>query len=392
MLTRKTRPPATQRNLRNAEVAAAMGMITHLTSRWRNDQNDMLELQSATSATASGYAAAIKTLGQFIQSAAITTGAVLAIYQEISPGVMIGAALLLGKTIQPIQQAVSSWRSFVDAREQYLRLNDLLDTFPPGGEKMSLPDIAGHITATQAFVTPPGGKMPILKEVSLDLPAGTTTMVLGASAAGKSTLVRSILGLWPTAQGSIRIDGAEAHQFDRTELGPQIGYLPQDIELFDGTVAENIARFGEVISEQVVQAAQDAGIHELILGLPEGYDTLISVSQGRLSPGQRQRIALARALYGRPKLLVLDEPNSNLDEAGEQALASAIAKSKAGGSSIIMVSHRQGALPLVDYLIIMGDGRVLQQGPRDAVIAKIKAAQAEVQASQESAMVKSEEH
>ena len=383
---------ATQRNLRNAEVAAAMGMITHLTSRWRNDQNDMLELQSATSATASGYAAAIKTLGQFIQSAAITTGAVLAIYQEISPGVMIGAALLLGKTIQPIQQAVSSWRSFVDAREQYLRLNDLLDTFPPGGEKMSLPDIAGHITATQAFVTPPGGKMPILKEVSLDLPAGTTTMVLGASAAGKSTLVRSILGLWPTAQGSIRIDGAEAHQFDRTELGPQIGYLPQDIELFDGTVAENIARFGEVISEQVVQAAQDAGIHELILGLPEGYDTLINVSQGRLSPGQRQRIALARALYGRPKLLVLDEPNSNLDEAGEQALASAIAKSKAGGSSIIMVSHRQGALPLVDYLIIMGDGRVLQQGPRDAVIAKIKAAQAEVQASQESAMVKSEEH
>ena len=383
---------ATQRNLRNAEVAAAMGMITQLTSRWRNDQNDMLELQSETSATASGYAAAIKTLGQFVQSAAITTGAVLAIYQEISPGVMIGAALLLGKTIQPIQQAVGSWRSFVDAREQYLRLNDLLDTFPPGGEKMSLPDIAGHITATQAFVTPPGGKMPILKEVSLDLPAGTTTMVLGASASGKSTLVRSILGLWPTAQGSIRIDGAEAHQFDRTELGPQIGYLPQDIELFDGTVAENIARFGEVISEQVVQAAQDAGIHELILGLPEGYDTLINVSQGRLSPGQRQRIALARALYGRPKLLVLDEPNSNLDEAGEQALASAIAKSKAGGSSIIMVSHRQGALPLVDYLIIMGDGRVLQQGPRDAVIAKIKAAQAEVQASQESAMVKSEEH
>lgn len=379
---------ATQRNLRNAEVAAAMGMIPQLTDRWRDRQNDMLELQAKTSATASGYAATIKTLGQFVQSAAITTGAVLAIYQEISPGVMIGAALLLGKTIQPIQQAVGSWRSFVDAKEQYLRLNDLLDNFPPEQEKMSLPDVTGHITATQAFVTPPGGKVPILKDLSLDLPAGSTTMVLGASAAGKSTLIRSILGLWPTVQGSIRIDGAEAHQFDRSELGPQIGYLPQDIELFDGTVAENIARFGEVVSEQVVQAAHDAGIHELILSLPEGYDTMISVSQGGLSPGQRQRIALARALYGRPKLLVLDEPNSNLDEAGEQALASAIAKSKAGGSSIIMVSHRQGALPLVDYLIIMGDGRILQQGPRDAVVAKIKAAQAEVRESQENVVVK----
>jgi len=199
-------------------------------------------------------------------------------------------------------------------------------------------------------------------------------MVMGASAAGKSTLVRTILGLWPTAQGEMRIDGAEALHYDRDQLGPQIGYLPQDIELFDGSVAENIARFGEVDPDAVVQAAHDAGVHDMILALPEGYDTVISGQQGLLSPGQRQRIALARALYQRPKLLVLDEPNSNLDEMGERALNEAIKTMKAEGATIVLVSHRQTALPLADYLLILEAGRVKEQGPTAEVVTRIKQA------------------
>ena len=366
---------ANQRNLRNAEVAAAMGMTSRLLARWRAQQDEMLEVQSSASFKVSGYTAAIKTLTTFMQSAAITTGAVLAIYQEISPGVMIGAALLLGKTLQPIQQLVSGWKGFVDAREHYGRLNDLLAAFPQAADTMSLPKIQGHITAQGAYVCPPGGKQPVLSDLNLSIPAGSVTMILGPSAAGKSSLVRAVLGLWPTMQGAIRIDGAEAHNFDRDELGPQIGYLPQDIELFDGTVAENIARFGEVDAEQVVLAAQTAGIHEMILALPLGYDTVISGLAGVLSPGQRQRIALARALYGQPALVILDEPNSNLDEQGEQALALALTKMKAAGATVLMVSHRQGALPLVDYLVVMGAGRIVQQGPRDAVIAQLAANQ-----------------
>ena len=364
----------TQRNLRNAEVAAAMGMMAPLTQRWRQKQDEMLGVQSAASGTASGYAAVIKVLAVVMQSAAITTGALLAMAQEISPGVVIGAALLLGKTLQPVQQGVSSWKSFVDAREQYHRLNDLLVKFPPEEEKMPLPPIEGRITAHQVAVIPPGADTPTLSNVSFSLMPGTITMILGASAAGKSTLVRALLGLWPTAGGAVRIDGSEAQYFDSEELGPQIGYLPQDIELFDGSVADNIARFGELDADLVVQAAQDADVHQMILGLPQGYDTVINGLGGFLSPGQRQRIALARALYGRPKLLVLDEPNSNLDELGELALNQSIAGMKEQGSTVVMVSHRQSALSLADYVIILSAGQITEQGPREEVIARAHAA------------------
>ena len=370
----------TQRNLRNAEVAAAMGMMKPLSERWRAQQDDMIDLQAATSATASGFNAAIKTLQVVMQSAAITTGAVLAIAQEISPGLIIGAALLLGRALQPIQQGVSSWKSFVEAREQYRRLNDLLTSFPTDDEKMSLPPIEGRITANQASVVPPGGSKSTVTNVTFALPSGSTTMILGASAAGKSTLVRAILGLWSTAQGDIRIDGTESKYYDRIELGPQIGYLPQDIELFDGSIADNIARFGAQDPDMVIQAAQDAGVHQMILALPEGYDTIISGLQGLLSPGQRQRVALARALYGRPRLLVLDEPNSNLDELGEQALNTAIANMKHAGSTIIMVSHRQAVLALADYVIIMENGGIKEQGTRDEVVARARSAQQAQQA------------
>lgn len=369
----------TQQNLRNAEVAAAMGMTSALTRQWREKQDKMLDLQAQASNAAGGYSAAIKTLSTVMQSAAITTGAVLAMQQEISPGVMIGAALLLGRAIAPIQQAVTGWKSFVDARQQYARLNELLGTFPPVKDGMPLPAIEGKISAKQVFVIPPGGKQPTLSGVDFTIPAGATLMVLGASGAGKSTLIRTVLGLWPTAQGEMRIDGAEAGHYDREQLGPQIGYLPQDIELFDGSVAENIARFAEIDSELVIQAAKDAAVHDLILALPDGYDTVIRARQGLLSPGQQQRIALARALYGRPRLVVLDEPNSNLDEVGEQALNNAIKMLKAAGSTVVLVSHRQGAMPLADYLLIMALGRVKDFGKTADIVARANQAAAKKQ-------------
>ena len=359
---------ATQKNLRNAEAAWAMGMLKPLMSRWRVDQDEMLKIQSDTSEVASGYSAVIKVLGVAIQSAAITTGAILAMAQEISPGVVIGAALLLGKTLQPIQVAVGGWKGMVEAREQYSRLDGLLKEFPLPDAKMPLPPIKGRITAKNVEVTPPGAEQPTLTGVTFNLQPGTVTMIIGPSAAGKSTLLRAILGLWPTSRGELRIDGAETGNYDRSDIGGQVGYLPQNIELFDGTVAENIARFGEVDSDAVVQAARDAGVHEMVLALPQGYDTMITGQQGLISPGQRQRIALARAVYGRPSLLLLDEPNSNLDDAGEQALNQAMLALKNEGSTIVLVSHRQGALPLVDYVILVREGRISDQGTKAEIV------------------------
>lgn len=362
----------TQRNLRNAEAAAAMGMMSGLSARWRHAQDEMLAVQASTSIKASGYTSLIKTLTVFMQSVAITTGAVLAISQQISPGVMIGAALLLGKTLQPIQQAVSGWRSFVEAKEQYSRLDGLLKEFSGQRDKMPLPPITGHLTAHGAYVLPPGGKNPTLSDINFSLPAGAVTVIMGPSAAGKSTLIRGLLGLWPTVQGAIRIDSAEAASFDRDELGSQVGYLPQSIELFEGTVAENIARFGTVDPEAVVDAAKNAFCHRMILALPEGYDTVISGTKGALSPGQRQRIALARAVYRRPKLIVLDEPNSNLDEVGEGALHDSIAKMKSFGSSIVIVSHRQRVLGYADIVILMESGRIKMYGPPDSIVSSLE--------------------
>ena len=380
---------ATQKNLRNAEAAWAMGMLKPLMSRWRADQDEMLKIQSDTSEVASGYSALIKVLGVAIQSAAITTGAILAMAQEISPGVVIGAALLLGKTLQPIQVAVGGWKGMVEAREQYNRLDDLLKEFPLPDAKMKLPPIKGHITAKNVEVTPPGAKQPTLTGVTFNLQPATVTMIIGPSAAGKSTLLRAILGLWPTSRGELRIDGAETGNYDRSDIGSQIGYLPQNIELFDGTVAENIARFGEVDSEAVVQAARDAGVHEMVLALPEGYDTVISGQQGLISPGQRQRIALARAVYGRPSLLLLDEPNSNLDDAGEQALNQAMLALKNEGSTIVLVSHRQGAIPLVDYIILVREGRISDQGTKAEIVERTKLQrQQQVQQQQEAQAAK----
>lgn len=362
----------TDRNLRNAEAASAMGMKSALTSRWRALQDNMLDAQVEASSASGVFSSALKTMTLLMQSVAITTGAVLAMEQEITPGVMIGAAMLLGRALQPIQMGVNGWKSFVDAREQYVRLNELLVDMTEEQSPMSLAPISGSVKAQELTIIPPGAKEPVLTNVSFSITAGSLVLIMGHSAAGKSTLIRAILGLWRPIRGTVRLDGAEAHLYDRDELGPQIGYLPQDIELLDGTIADNIARFGEVDPEAVVSAASEAGIHQMILNFDKGYDTLVTGDRGKLSPGQRQRIGLARALYKSPKLVVLDEPNSNLDDDGERALTNALKNLKLNGSTVFIVSHRQGVIPISDYMLILRDGGVQRQGPTAKVVGEIQ--------------------
>lgn len=363
---------ATLQNLRNAEVAASMGMMPELRNRWRQKQDELLEKQEAASHSAGLFGAVIKTLRLAVQSSAIGVGAYLVLTQQISPGMIIAGSLLMARALQPVEQAVSAWSGFSNAREQYDRLNTLLNDWPADADKMPLPPITGRVSVQKASIRPPGSEQTVVSEASFAIQPGQTCMIIGPSGAGKSTLLRGILGLWPCAEGDIRIDGAQAYDYAKAELGPQIGYLPQSIELLDGTVAENIARFGAIDAERVVQAAQDAGVHDFILALSNGYETVIGKPGGLLSPGQRQRLALARALYGRPKLVVLDEPNSNLDDTGERALNNAVATLKSAGSTVIIVSHRRGVLKLVDTLVVLAQGKVTDAGPTQQVLERLK--------------------
>ena len=358
----------TQRNIRNAEVATAMGMMPALKARWRERQDQMLEAQEAGSKTAGSFKGVIKTLRLAIQSAAIAAGAYLVLQQEISPGMLIAGSILIGRALQPVEIAINSWKGFIDAKQQYDRLTAWLELTPQTEDAMELPLLKGEVVFRQAVIAAPGAKRATINGATFTIPAGSTCMVSGPSGAGKSTIVRGLLGLWPAQGGEIRIDGADAFKYDRAQLGPQLGYLPQDIEILQGTVAENIARFQKIDSDLVIQAASDAGIHDFILSLSDGYDTVLGQPGGSLSPGQRQRVALARALYNRPKLVVLDEPNSNLDEAGEKALAHAVGLLKRHGSTVVIVSHRQSILPLADNLLIIQAGRVADFGaPREVI-------------------------
>jgi ATP-binding cassette subfamily C protein EexD len=333
----------------------------------------VLENQEVASNIAVTYSAITKTTRLAIQSAAIAMGAFLVISQEISPGMLIGGSLLVARALQPVELAVGAWRGFLEAREQFNRLNDVLEKISVPEPKMALPEISGHLTAERVATIAPGTEQMVLANVNFEVKPGQLTLVMGASGAGKSSLIRTMLGLWPTSQGAMRIDGAESSNFDREELGSQLGYLPQDIELFQGTVSENIARFGEIDSDAVIQAARDAGVHEFILALKDGYETVIDRSGGLLSPGQRQRIGLARALYGRPKLVILDEPNSNLDEDGDNALKGALRLLKTLGSTVVVVTHRQYLIPMADQIIIMGQGTVVISGTAAEVLQKLSA-------------------
>jgi len=370
---------ATQRALRNSDAVAAMGMLPVIQAQWRERQDNLLSFQEKASNTAGIFNAITKTLRLAVQSAAIAAGAFLVLRQEISPGMLIAGSILVGRALQPVELAVGAWKGFSEAKNQYQRLTKILEVAPQQREKMELPPIAGHISANNASVVPPGERRITLQNVTLDIPAGTVCMVVGPSGAGKSTFLKALLGLWPTAAGEIRVDGTEPSKFDRAAFGPQLGYLPQDIELLEGTVAQNITRFGDIDSEAVIAAAHDAGIHDFILSLAEGYETELGPSGVQLSPGQRQRVALARALYRNPKLVVLDEPNSNLDDSGESALHAAIKKLKDGGSTVVIVSHRQGVLPLSDYVLVLTAGKVKNFQSTKELVARIEESKKENQ-------------
>jgi PrtD family type I secretion system ABC transporter len=378
-------------SMHNAEVAEAMGMSGALLARWQRMNARVLELQSPTARRSVAMTAAARTLRQSVQVLMLAVGAWLVITKAASPGVMIAATILLGRALAPVEQVVGGWKLLAEGRAALARLRSLLDVAGSDEPAMALPAPGGFVSVSGVVWNPPGTERLVLAGVSFDLAAGESLAVIGPSGAGKSTLIRLLAGLWRPRVGSVRLDGAEIADWPREDLGPHIGYVPQDVELFDGTVAENIARLGEVDSEAVVTAARAAGIHELVLALPQGYDTRVERGAALLSPGQRQRIALARALYGQPKLLLLDEPNANLDGAGEQALGEALAALR-GRVTVVIVTHRTTLLQNVDKMLMLEQGRAKHCGPVNEVLHAMRQGGAQVVAMPRHAVAHGAEH
>ena len=362
-----------QHKLRNAEVVEAMGMLAGLRQRWQQRHTASMALHGAAQGLTHRITATSKWVRYCQQSLALGAGALLVIDGQLSPGAMIAANVLMTRALAPIDLMVSSWRSFLGARSAFDRLEQLLALHPERDPALTRVPPRGSVCLRQVQASAPGRSRPILQDVSLQAEPGSVTVVLGPSGSGKSTLARVLVGIWPDVSGEVLLDERLLDGWSRTELGPHLGYLPQDIELFDGTIAENIARFAQVDSGQVIAAAQSAGLHEMILRLPKGYDTPIGEAGGMLSGGQRQRIALARAIYGEPALIVLDEPNANLDDVGEAALNQAVRELKAKGKTVFLITHRPGAVQLADQLLVLQEGRVVMQGPRAAVLAQLQA-------------------
>ena len=354
--------------LQNAEVIQAMGMLTPLRRRWYNVQQRVITEQGEASDRSSRIAALSRFVRMTWQSLALGLGAILVIENQISAGVMIAVSVLLGRAMAPAEALIGSWKQMGNAKSSYERLNRLLTEFPKAALRMPLPPPTGALSIDRLVITPPGMHKPVVNGATFSLAKGEVLAIIGPSASGKSSLARAMVGIWTAKQGSVRLDSAEISQWSREALGPYLGYLPQDIELFDGTIAENIARFGEVDANKVIDAAQLAGINEMILHFPKGYDTLLGTGGLGLSGGQKQRIGLARALYGHPALVVLDEPNSNLDDAGEAALVQAVRKLKAEGCTVVLVTHRPSILGAVDKLLFLKDGVQHLFGPRDQVL------------------------
>ena len=343
-------------NIRNAEVVNAMGMRNNISKVWADKYYGFLNAQNIASDSAGVWSNLSKSLRVMFQSLILGLGAYLAINMEVTPGMMIAASIIMGRALAPLDLIIGSWKGFSSARSSYERIEGLLNDFPKDKEYMQLPAPKGEITLENVVVIPPSGTVPSLKGISMRIEKGDVVGIIGPSAAGKSSLARVMLGLWPLTNGVARIDKADISQWNREDLGQYVGYLPQDIELFEGTVSQNIARFGEVEPEKVVEAATKAGVHEMILKLPEGYDTKIGPGGASLSGGQRQRIGLARALYNNPVFIVLDEPNSNLDDVGEAALVEAIKTLRAGGTTVVIITHRTNVLQATNKLALINNG------------------------------------
>jgi ATP-binding cassette subfamily C exporter for protease/lipase len=373
-------------NLRNAEVIEALGMLPNIKGRWYDLHQRFLNSQRIASERATSIASVTKFVRLSLQSLVLGLGGWLAIDGHITPGMMIAGSILMGRTLAPIEQVINVWKSWSSAKLSYQRLVKLLEQNPPRGTNMSLPPPQGAVAVENVTATPPGSQgEPVLHNVSFAIQPGDVLGIIGPSASGKSTLARLLVGIWPVSEGIVRLDNADIYQWNKDELGPYIGYLPQDIELFAGTIAENIARFSEIDAEKVIEAAKLAGVHELILRFPHGYDSIIGNGGAGLSGGQKQRIGLARALYDDPSLIVLDEPNSNLDDAGELALNQAVAALRQRNKTVILITHRTNLLSMTSKLLLLVNGKVNAFGPTNQVLQALANAQ-KVQAAQQQAV------
>jgi ATP-binding cassette, subfamily C, type I secretion system permease/ATPase len=356
---------------RNAEVIMAMGMSERLLARWLDLGRDYVAQQRRASDVAGGLGSAGRALRTGLQSAVLGVGAYLVIEQEATAGIIIASSILSGRALAPIDVAIANWKNFVSARQGWRRLDEVLVALPPAAARLELPPPAQALSLEALSVAPPGAKGVVVHDVQFTLKAGSALAVVGPSASGKSSLVRAIVGVWPVARGCVRLDGATIDQWTPATRGRHIGYLPQDVELFEGTIAQNIARFEqEAPAAAVIAAAKAAGVHDLIVNLPAGYETELGERGTALSAGQQQRIALARALYGEPFLVVLDEPNSNLDAEGEEALTKAILGVRARAGIVLIVAHRPSALAAVDHVLAMVRGTQQAFGPKDELLAK----------------------
>jgi len=357
-----------QAALRNGEVLQAMGMLAAFRNLWSGRHQEVLACQAQASDRASLIVALTKFVRMFLQMMILGAGAYLAIHREITAGSMIAASILSGRALAPVEVLVANWRGFSAARAGYARLKHLDAVAAPWVARLALPRPRGEIEVENLFVAAPGKRTPILRGVSFRLAPGTVLGVVGPSAAGKSSLARVMTGVWQVHRGAVRIDGADLAHWDPQALGRHIGYLPQDVELFSGTVAQNIARFQEIDAEAVIAVAQAAGCHAMIQGLDDGYNTQIGAGGYVLSGGQRQRIALARALYGNPGFIVLDEPNASLDAAGDEALMKAVSELKRRGTTLMIVTHKMSILAEADLVVAMEGGAILASGPPEQVI------------------------
>ena len=357
--------------VRNADVLNSMGMTARFSAKWETINSEALNRMQETSARMGSILAVSKFVRQGIQVAMMGVGVYLVIHDNLSPGIMIAGTILLGRAMAPVESLIGNWNGLVSARSAYERLAKLFPTIFEDTQRQQLPPPLGRIQVERAFLAGSDKDHPILRQIDFDLPAGKSLGVLGPSGSGKSSLAKLIVGVWPPTSGHVRIDGAEISHWDEDQLGAHIGYLPQDVELFPGSIAENIGRFDTSKGDAILQAAQAAHAYELILRLPEGFDTRLGEGGIQLSAGQAQRIGLARALYGQPRIVVLDEPNANLDAEGEQALLQALSELKSQGSSVILITHKPSLVSSMDYLMLLREGRVELLGPRDEVLARL---------------------
>jgi len=372
-------------NLRNAEVIESMGMLPNLMGRWFKLHGRFLNLQASASEKAGTVSAITKFVQVSLQSLVLGFGALLVLEGKITSGMMIAASILVGRALQPVQQVIGVWKSWAGTRSAYERLTKLLENNPAREAGMELPKPQGAVTVENVTAAPPGVTVPVLRGLSFSVAPGDVVGVIGPSGSGKSTLARLLVGVWSSLVGKVRLDGADIFQWNKGELGPYIGYLPQDIELFAGTVSENIARFGEIDADAVVTAAKRAGVHDLILRFPQGYDTQLGDGGAGLSGGQKQRLGLARAMYGDPSLIVLDEPNSNLDDVGEQALLQAVNDLRQRGKTIVLITHRTSIIGVTNKLLMLRDGMAAAYGPTRDVLAALQNAGQQAQQAQQKA-------